>query len=351
MIQVHADLRKGLVKLQVENNDDLWVLSQLIEPNDLVSAKTVRKLKVGSVDDRQTSAVKRVVFVTISVEKVELNSSLRLSGKIVEAPEDIPKGVYHTLDLEEHSRLTVVKEHWLSYQLDKLKDSYRSKPTNVLVLLLDREEAFFAALKTHGYEILSHLLGDVQKKDSPDKVHKVFFSELVKMLVDYDSRFGFTRIIVASPSFWKEDLQKLIVDKALRSKLILATTSSVTESGLSELLRRPEVQSALVSERIAQESAMVEELFLEISRSGSASYGFDQVLACAQAGAVKTLLVSDSFIKAMRESGSFSRLEQLMKLVEDLRGVVRIISVEHDAGKRFQGLCGIAAILRYKLST
>ena len=41
------DLRKGYVKLTVENLDDLWYLSQIVDTGDLVKGVTFRKIKIG----------------------------------------------------------------------------------------------------------------------------------------------------------------------------------------------------------------------------------------------------------------------------------------------------------------
>ena len=41
---IHKDLKKGTVKVKIEDSDDLWYLSSLIDPGDFVKSKTVRKM-------------------------------------------------------------------------------------------------------------------------------------------------------------------------------------------------------------------------------------------------------------------------------------------------------------------
>jgi protein pelota len=351
MRQISSNLKKGEIKLEAENNDDLWFLNQIIEPKDLVSGKTVRKIKTGGEEERSSNVVKKVIFATIEVEKVDFcTDSLRLSGKIVDGPDDIPRGVYHTIVVEPQSRVLITKKHWYSYQLDKLEEACKQKPTNILICLMDREEAYFAKLKTKGFELLSHIEGDVPKKESEQKVQKEFYSELLRMLSDYEQRFNCSSIIIASPSFWKEELLAKVQDKILRQKIILATSSSVTLSGLNEVLRRPEVLSALKEERISQEIRVVEELLMEISKNGLAAYGFKEVKLAAEASAIGVLLVADSYLKQARENDSMSELETVMRRVEQNKGKVKLISVEHEAGRELKGLGGIAALLRYRIS-
>ena len=197
MKQLYTNLKKGEIKLQVETIDDLWFLSQIIEPKDFVTGKTLRKIKIGAEDQRSAKVVKKPIFVKVGVEKVEFAAeALRISGKIIEAPEEVSKGVYHTLAVERGTRLTVIKEHWFSYQLEKLKEACSAKPTNVLIVLMDREEAYFAKLKTHDFDLLAHLKGEVTKKQHEQRVAKDFFAELALTTRQYDERFDFSRIII-----------------------------------------------------------------------------------------------------------------------------------------------------------
>ncbi|MFH1510673.1 MAG: mRNA surveillance protein pelota [Candidatus Woesearchaeota archaeon] len=350
MKQLYSNLRHGELKVLAENADDLWTLSQVIDISDMVSGRTVRKVKLGGSEDRSSNIVKKQIFITVSVEKFELDSMLRVSGKIVDGPEDVSRGVYQSIDVEPGSAITIKKERWPQYQLDKVREACERKPSNILILIMDREEAYFARLKTNGFDVLSHVEGDVPKKANDQKVAKEFYPELVSMLAEYDKRYKPSQIIVASPSFWKEDFVKKLSDTAIKSKVVLATCSSVTMSAINEVISRPEVASALAKERVASEVAIVEDLLMQIARDGLVSYGEKEVDSAVSAGAVRVLLVCDSFLKSKRDSGNFAELDSLMRSVEQHKGAVRIISSEHDAGKKLMGLGGIAALLRYRIS-
>ena len=114
-------------------------------------------------------------------------------------------------------------------------------------------------------------------------------------------------------------------------------------------MKRPEVETALKESRIVEEMSLVEDLLKEIMKDGLAKYGLDEVDNAVNLGAVKTLLITDSFIRKTREDNAFERIENLLKKVESMKGKVIIISFEHDGGKKLDGLGGIAALLRYKL--
>lgn len=347
---IFSNLKKGEVKIRIENLDDLWYLSHIIELNDFVKGKTLRKIIFGKKEEKRSS-IRKAVFAKIKVEKIDMSefSDLRISGTIIEAPEEIPKGSYHTFNLEQGSIITIIKEKWLKYHLDKLKES--TKPiSNILICIMDREEAVFALLKKTGYAILSRLKGNVIKKAVEEFIKGSFYEEIIKKIREYDVRYNFQSIILASPSFWKEDLIKELKDENLKKKIILATCSSVDESSISEVLKRQETQSALKQDRIAKETNLVEELLLNIKKNDKAAYGIKEVELAINSGAVDKLLITDNFIKKIRNENKYYLIDELMKKTDQMKGEITIISSEHDAGRRLDGLGGIGAILRYKLS-
>lgn len=346
---IFQDFKKGEVKLKVDSADDLWFISNLIEENDLVHGRTERKIKISGTE----KSVKKAVSLAIKVEKIEFDpysNTLRANGKVVEGSEDIPKGVHHTVEIREQSIIKITKEKWFEYQKKRLKEATVNVSLNVIVIVFDRENAIFALLKKYGYDVLTSLEGDVEKKGVPKQKESTFFNEIEKQIKQYDGRFNFYKIIVASPAFWKEDLMKIIKDKKIREKIVLATCSSVSKNGVEEVLKRDEIKTILREERAVREFSLVEELLKEISKDGLAGYGIDEVENLVNIGNVKILLVTDRFIKENRIKNIFGRLENIMKGVDKLRGEVHIISSEHDGGKKLDGLGGVAAILRYKMN-
>jgi len=174
--------------------------------------------------------------------------------------------------------------------------------------------------------------------------------EILKQLEEYDKRFDLSKIIIASPAFWKEELMKEIEDDNLKSKIILATCSSVGENAINEVLKRPETENALKQDRISKELKFVEELFLEISKNNMASYGLKETKNVVDAGAVKILLITDNFIQRKRMEDKYDGIEQIMRTVDNTKGDILIVGSDNEAGKKLDGLGGIAAILRYKLN-
>ena len=349
---LYSNLKKGEVKVLTQNLDDLWYLSTIIEPKDIVQGKTLRKVRIVSNEDKSKEAVKKPVFIKLEVEKVEFSkytNILRVFGVIKEAPEDIPLGEHHTFSIDDNSAITIIKEQWLKYQLDKLKEACSEKKSALLICVHDREEAYFALFKKYGYEILVHIQGEVQKKREENIKKENFYLAIINKLKEYAERYKIKQIILASPAFWKEDLMKELKDDELKQKIVLATCSSATKNGIEEVIKRPEVREALKQERTAKEINKIEELFTEIAKNNLAVYGMKETENASSIGAVKELLLTDSFIQKSRSENFYKSVENIMKTVDKTKGDVEIISSEHEGGKKLDGLGGIAAILRFKI--
>ena len=355
-MKIVKDNRKhGEVVLSVTSLDDLWFLSQVIEKGDAVTAKTVRKMKLGGQEERKANVVKKWVQLTLEVEKVEFHkytNALRVAGKITEASGDIQRGAFHTINIEEGSKLTVKKEVWLKHQWSRLQEATKEKFPKVLLCVLDRKEVSFALLKRYGYDLMSELEGEVQEKRFPIlKKSATFYQDIVKRIQEYVKRFKIEYIIIASPAFWKDEIMKEVNKNAqeLKNKVTLATCNATGKNALNEVLKRDEVKKLLKNERLIQEIALVDEIFTEIGKNGAVTYGLQEVEKVAQTGAVKTLLITTDLIRSLRQENRYDQLDKVMKLVEQAQGDIHIITTEHDAGQRLQGITGIAALLRYKI--
>jgi protein pelota len=358
--------QKNEAKLLVENLDDLWYLSNIVDAGDEIEGRTFRKIKLGEENERAQKIIKKPVFLQIEVEKTEFHkysNTLRISGKVSEGKEEIPKGSYHTFNIEEGSTIKLIKKEWLKYQKQKLEEASKEKKPDVIICVFDREEAYIALLKKYGFEILAELKGEVAKKVDFKQTSKNFYEEIIKALQEYAIRYNVRKIVLASPAFWKEELMKNIKDKELKEKLVQATCSSCDKNAINEVIKRPEVQTVLQQDRTATEIKSVEELLSEIAKNGKAAYGVEETEKAANAGAIQALLVTDGLIQKLRQESddktsskdnskgidTFERINKIMKSADRADAKIYIISSEHDGGRKLDGLGGIGAILRYKL--
>jgi len=114
-------------RLKVNNVLDLWHLEKIVEKGDLITAKTLRTIFIRR-EEEKIKTKKKLVTLTIKVEKVDFSkqkNKLRLKGKIVEAPEEVQKGSYHTIEVGLGKKLTVEKKEWKKEFMEKLKRAKR----------------------------------------------------------------------------------------------------------------------------------------------------------------------------------------------------------------------------------
>ena len=237
----------------------------------------------------------------------------------------------------------------MSYQLEKLEESCRAKHSGVFLVIFDRDEALFVLVEKYGYKILTEITGDVQKKRYLTKSSENFFEKIISIIKEYAERYPDAQIVLASPAFWKEELFKML-DDSIKKKTILSTCSSADKTAIDEVLKRPELKTALKNAKIHEELNIINKFLTEISKNNLAVYGLKETEFCANSGAVDILLVTDDFIINSRQEGKYNAIESIMKTVESMKGKVIIISSDNQPGKSLDALTGIGTILRYKIS-
>ena len=341
---IYKNLKDGEIKFRITKLDDLWYLSHIIEPGDLIKGRTERKLELGE----KKKKVKKTVFLSIQVDKVAYSQNiLRVGGIVKEGPEEVEIGSHHSFSIEEGTIATIIKEKWDRIILDKLGQATKERE-DVLICTVDRENTTIAVLKAQGYDILTTLKGQVEKKGFKVEV-KDFYAQVIELLKEYVERLKINRIIIGSPSIWKDAFMQRVPEE-LSKKIVYATCSTGERKGVNEVLKRDEVKRFLKEDRVALELRLVEDLLAEIKKGGKASYGIKDVKEKIEIGAVSALLVTDSFLKKEKEEGRYKEIDELLQLAEDTKSLIYIIKSEHEGGKKLDGLGGIAAILRYIVS-
>lgn len=337
------DRNKGTIKVVVETADDLWFLHTIIDKGDLCSGDSEYKYKIGG-SEAKAQVIKKRVWVKISVEKTEFDrGQFRITGKVVDGSEEVPRGSFHSLDVFEGVRLEIAKERWLEYQEQKLEEALNSAKLSTLLVLFDREQAIFAVLKPNGYDVLLTLKGDVPKKGVDESRIHSFYKDIAKHMADLKERHRAEHVIAASPSFWKEYLEKELGD--IKSSTIFTTVSAVDETAVNEILRRPELQQALKAERTSRELVMIEQVLQALAKD-KLIYGFADLEAAVAEGNLSELFVSENAITKAKEEDNFAQLESIMRTASDIKAKVHLFST-HDAMVKVDGFGGVVGIKRW----
>ncbi len=325
---VRIKMRKGSAELVPENLDDLWLLSEIIHPGDLVKMRSSRKVKL-QLGDR-VEAERKAMTLKLRVASLkfhEYSSSLRISGEIVEGPEDVRGS--HTFSVEPGSRLELFKD-FSPLELDMLKEA-RSQRPDVAFVLVDKDDAMIA----HGSSRV--WVHSSVSKLSGEENYGQFFGEIKARLREINPKY----VVVAGPGFTKDRLAREL------GKVIVEGASSVGEPGLREVLSRGVLDRVGVVLREAEEQKAMEQVFSGI-KPGVAFYGLQEAETLAGQGNVSLMLVSSSLISSSVREGTYGSLRKLIEKVKYSGGRVMLIGRNKDALARLDGLGGVAGLRRWK---
>jgi len=334
---------KNSLKLRIEVTDDLWHLLHVLKAGDELSGITSRLIK--RVEDE---GERKSVFIKIKVDKISFQAfsgDMRVLGTILEGPEDVALGSFHTFTLKPGSEIEITKE-WKRWELDRLNEAQQNQPMVGLVVM-DNEQALVGATHTYGIKTLAKLESHTPKKGEAgyESAMRTYFGEIAIVLAGLEVE----KILVGGPGFAKDNFNSFLEEKypAVAKKISITSTSTATESGFRELVSNV-IDQVLKQSRLKKENTMVEELVTQIGKGGAVEYGLEHVKNAVEYGAVEVLLVSEKNLMEGRLNMN-SRLDDLMEDVRQKSGEVIVVSEHTEAGKKLIGLGGIAAHLRFKI--
>ncbi len=340
------------ISLVPESLDDLWHLQYVLEPADLVSGDTTRRIQRNDDQLRDTGGEREHLWVEIEVDDVEFArfaNRLRVGGVISDCSREDQLGQHHTLNIEEREEVTVTKA-WQTDQLERLQEAVEaSENPDVAIATVEEGAAYVHTVAQYGVEERASISGPTGKGEFA-RPRKELFAELATVL----SRMDVEAIILAGPGFTKQDALDYIRENHpdLAGKMTTVDTASVGDRGVHEVLKRGAVDEVQAETRIAREAEAIDELMARIAEGAKAAYGIDEVAEATDYGAVETLLVLDERLRQERAGEGDWEVDanELVESVEQQGGEVTVLSGEFDPGQQLRNLGGVAALLRYRLN-
>jgi protein pelota len=353
---IEKNLRQGFVKVVPTSEDDLWHLYNVIFKGDEVYAFSSRAIKTDQEYSRPKSAERVSAFMGVKVESVTWDKflgKLRVHGIICHAPEIIPTGAHHTLNITLNQPLTIVKKEWSPHLLDRLKQaSLSEKP--MIILSIDDEGFALAETRQYGIEIKLEERIKLPGKHEAEKrssATKEYFNRVIASLTQLWTP-AHNPIIIVGVGFLKNDFAKFLADEAVEISNSVVDVKSVNNDGVAgiyEALRSGVLLKSAKQLRIVDETEIMEEVMKRLGKDeGTVTYGLEQVEAAANLGAVEKLVVADTMLRDAVDEQRL-KIEELMHSVEQRRGTVTVVSTEHEAGAKLLALGGIAALLRFPI--
>jgi len=333
--------KKGIMKLHIENEDDLWVLHLILKKGDKVIAKTLRDVSLGKESRRIP------MIVELQVEKTEFQpftSRLRIHGVILDAPERFGiKGAHHTVNLDIGDEIVIEKDHWGKFELNKIKRQ-TEKYMKLLIVLVDFDEYLIALPMGQGIKILSEKSLRTPNKEEEGIIEENA-KEVAKEVMGYVENLGIEIVLLAGPGPFKEIVSKYIKNV----KVYIDSVSSATRAGLNEILRRDIIDQINRDYEISQETKIMEKVMENIAKnSGLVAYGKEEVKKSAEYGAIDTLLVIEDLVSSENEEERLE-IDQIMEEVENKNGRVFIVPKDSPIYYEVKNLTGLVALLRFRI--
>ena len=334
-----------------ETVDDLWHLSYVLEPGDLVSGDTTRRIQRNDDQMRDTGGQREHISVTIEVESVEFArfaNRLRVGGVITGCSREDQLGLHHTLNVEQHEELTIEKQ-FKPDQVERIEEAEAAADNpDVAIATVEEGEAYIHLVKEYGVDEYASFTKPTGKGEY-SRPREELFGELASALSHVDT----DAIILAGPGFTKQDARDYIAEnyRDLEELITVVDTSSAGGRGVHEVLKRGAVEEVQDETRIAREAETIDELMRRIGDGAKAAYGVEQVQEAAEFGAVEELLILDERLRDERQADGDWEIDvnDVIESVEQKGGEITVFSKEFQPGTQLKNLGGIAALLRYRL--
>uniref|UniRef100_A0A5K3EHK0 Protein pelota homolog n=1 Tax=Mesocestoides corti TaxID=53468 RepID=A0A5K3EHK0_MESCO len=358
----------GSITLIAENEEDMWLIYNLVQIGDSFCCSTVRKVQTESSTGSVASKTVRTTL-TIEIETIDFDthgSVLHLKGRNIVENQFVKLGAYHTLQIGIQDKFTVSKQEWDSVALllvDQAGDPTQQADVATVIM---HEGLAYVCLITNSTTVVRAKIESTIPRKRPnlptaqhDKGVTKFFDQIIQA-IERHVRFDVVKcVIVASPGFLKDQFFEYLCQVATKEekrvflenkgKFMLVHSSSGHKHALKEILADPMVVSKIVNTKAAGEITALNDFYQMLKVDSSrAFYGIKHVETAVAAFAVETLLISDALFRS-RDLSERRKYVSLVDTVKENMGTVRIFSSLHVSGEQLNQLSGIAAILRFPI--
>lgn len=370
----------------------MWHAYNLVLVGDFLTASAIRRVTNESAATGSTSSQRVHTNLTIKVKSLDFDpqaGQLHVSGQIARENKHAKIGQHHTLDLELNRNFTIEKvvegkdggAGWDSVSQTQLMEAIDpNKSTEAVAVVMQEGLGNICFLTSHQTILKQRVEANVPRKRTGagrsadhDKGLQKFYNtvldtllrQLESLLENKDSSSNFP-ILLASPGFVAQGFlkhinetaaskgDKLLQELVKRKAFVVVHSSSGHLHSLNEVLNSPEVRARLQNTQYARETAVMDDFFTLLRRDdGRAWYGPKEVEEAVDKGAVGRgggiLLINNALFRS-QEVATRRRWVSLVDRVRDIEGgEVRILSSDHESGRRLDGLGGIAAILTFPI--
>jgi len=344
-----------LLRIRIEHEDDLWVVSQLVKGKKhagMVSHRRDQTTGTQEMGGRAKSAERKPMWIEIDVENSEFqmfSDNLRLHGVITEAP--IDKGSFHTHNVGLGDQLDMIAIGGWSSADEKLiseavQEGGRAK---IGIVVVENDEILIFQIASHGMRDLTSftLRGGGKREKSSLDAREGFFIKAAKesaILLGKD-----VPIVVCGPGLARKNFEKLLRINGCEQEIMNVATNIGGRPAANEVLSEGLAEELLGETAISKQTMLIDEALKRMATDGAVAYGYDAILNAFNDGAIETLIINSDML---RDEEAMIGNESWIVFTSRLDGTGTNLvqaSNEHDAGQQLEGLGGAIALLRWKI--
>jgi len=343
---LHRDPTTGTLKLRLETPSDLWRIARLVRPGTAVGASTTRRDPEAPQEVAGAERTRRRVYLVVRAEQVEFHGfskHVRVTGPILEGPFDI--GRHHTLDLAEGDDVTLGMPEPTATERALLEEGLegRGDPT-IVIAAVDWGDSSLVRVRGRAIEPIADVRRTIAGKrleSGQGEKDRASYLEELRALTEREASSA-TAVVLTGPGFLKEALARRLAetDPELAKRLKVYPAAEGGRVGVDELLRSGRASEVLRASVAAEEAEVVEQLVQAVAGGRRAAVGRREVAEALDAGAVETVLVSETLL-------ADPEVVKVLDRSRASRARLFVVRADDPPGKRLKGLGEIAAILRY----
>ncbi|XLS50489.1 hypothetical protein HN51_011166 [Arachis hypogaea] len=362
----------GRVTIIPEESDDLWILYNIINPDDYVTIDTSRKVHHQLNDGKNTTAsrVRLSVHLKVTYRDFDKDSStLCIQGRNLEPNGYVVVGSFHTLTLECNKPFELHKKVWKHDIVEALeeRENHEVCPDAELTINLFQQDHAEIYLIEKGVtamvskvETSSSRTGGRKSSSSSSfsNTKNVFFREVFAAFIKHVDLNKVKNTVIASEDSKKDEFRRFMISEAKRMKIIsveenigriVVAAGSGCNGDLKDLLGESTVMNLMKDSMVRLQIRALRKVWDMVSSdSDCACYRLKSVESAQEMGAIETLLISDELYRS-DEVATRKRYGCLVKAVKDSGRDALVYSSMHVLAEQLQQFTGIVAILIFPL--
>ncbi len=356
----------GKVDIIVDNDEDLWILYNLIAKGDYIKTAMFRKVQHES-GGGKVSSTKKKLIITIKIEEIEYcqeDDIIRIKGKNTSENEYISIGQFQTAEISKGSFFTLFKYYWDDIHIETLRNATdKTITSDVAAIIMEEGIAHLYFINNNQTVLHGKINQSIPKKRNGstqyNKGKKNFFTKILNNLVKEINFENCKCVIIASPGFTKDEFGNFMIDeinnnlkvyqtiKNNLSKIIYCHSSSGYKQSLDEILSKPEIKKLIKDTKCIEENTIMEK-FNEIlgTDMDKAFFGLKSFEIAYSNNAINTVILTDNFLRKISPT-TRKKLSMNLKNLKNKGIQVFKFSSQHTTGEKVDAFGGIIGILNY----